>query len=204
MKKSSVYRGTFSIFTNQSESCMKMGYFNLFLFNPFAPFSGTETDPEKLQLIKIVDFLLIILFLILIWEVWKFFQKRNNSGGFFRQFKKVKLEVSFKKDKLFHPNILTLTIRNTGKHEADLDAPVLEFSKIWSKRKFKLNGINGQQVYPLYLQPGITHQLQIETATFHQYDRSIKSFYWARIFVSDVEGRKWKSNKVKLRKSLVT
>jgi len=116
----------------------------------------------------------------------------------------VKLNVVLNKDRLFRPQILTLTIRNTGKYEADLNAPVLEFRKIWSKRKFKLNGIKGQQVYPLFLQPGITHQLVIETSTFHQYDRSIKSFYWARIYISDIEGRKWKSNNVKLRKSLVT
>ncbi len=183
---------------------MKRWYINLLLFDPLALFSGNETDPEKLQLIRIIGFLLILLLLIIGWEAWKFFQKKMNSGGFFRFFKKVKLEVILEKDRLFRPQVLTMTIRNIGKYEADLDAPVIEFRKIWSIRKFKLNGIKGQQVYPLFVQPGITHQLRIETATFHQYDRTIKSFYWARIFVSDVNGHKWKSNKVKLRKSLVT
>lgn len=179
-------------------------HFNLFLFDPLALFSGNETDPEKLLLMRIIAILLLILFIIIGWEAWKLVQKKRNSGGFFRFLKKVKLEVVLEKDRLFRPQALTLTIRNIGKYEADLDAPVLEFRKIWSKRKFKLNGIKGQQVYPLFLQPGITHQLRIETSTFHQYDREIKNFYWARIDVSDVEGHKWKSNKVKLRKSLVT
>lgn len=179
-------------------------YFNLFLFDPLALFSGNETDPEKLLLMRIIAILLLVLFIIIGWEAWKLVQKKRNSGGFFRFLKKVKLEVVLEKDRLFRPQALTLTIRNIGKYEADLDAPVLEFRKIWSKRKFKLNGIKGQQVYPLFLQPGLTHQLRIETSTFHQYDREIKNFYWARIDVSDVEGHKWKSNKVKLRKSLVT
>jgi len=121
-----------------------------------------------------------------------------------RFLKTVKLEILLEKDKPLRPQLLTLTIRNTGKNEADIDAPVLEFRKIWTKRKFKLNGINGNAIYPMYISPGKTHELRIETSTFHQYDRSIKSFYWARIRVTDVDGRTWKSNSVKLRKSLVT
>lgn len=121
-----------------------------------------------------------------------------------RFFKKVKLQILLEKDKPLRPKVLTMSISNTGKNEADIDAPVLEFRKIWTKRKFKLNGINGNAIYPMYIGSGKTHQLRIETSTFHQYDRSIKSFYWARIIVTDVDGRKWKSNSVKLRKSLVT
>lgn len=121
-----------------------------------------------------------------------------------RFLKKVKLEIVLEKDKPLRPQLLTMTISNTGKNEADIDAPVLEFRKIWTKRKFKLNGINGNAIYPMYISSGKTHQLRIETSTFHQYDRSIKSFYWARIRVTDVDGRTWKSNSVKLRKSLVT
>jgi hypothetical protein len=121
-----------------------------------------------------------------------------------RFFRQVKLEVRLEKDKPLRPQWLTMTIRNTGKNEADIDAPVLEFRKIWTKRKFKLSGINGNAIYPMFIDSGKTHQLRIETSTFHQYDRSIKSFYWARVFVTDVDGRQWKSNSVKLRKSLVS
>jgi len=121
-----------------------------------------------------------------------------------RFFKIVKLEILLEKDKPLRPQLLTMTIRNTGKNEADIDAPILEFRKIWTKRKFKLNGINGNAIYPMFIDSGKTHQLRIETSTFHQYDRSIKSFYWARVIVTDIDGRQWKSNSVKLRKSLVT
>ena len=177
---------------------------NVFLFDPLALFSGNETDPEKLHLLRIIAFLVIVLGLFVAREAWKFYQAKRPFGRYFRFLSKVKLEVTLEKDRLFRPRVLTMTICNIGKKEADLNAPVIEFRKIWSKRKFKLNGIKGQQVYPLFLYPGLTHELEIETATFHQYDRAIKSFYWARIYVSDIDGYLWKSNKVKLRKSLVT
>lgn len=179
-------------------------YLGVFLFDPFGLISGQETDPEKLQLLRIIVVLSVLLGLFILREAWKFFSQPSNRKRVFSFYKKVKLEVTLEKDKVFRPQVLTMTIRNRGRHDADLNAPVIEFRKIWSRRKFKVNGINGHQVYPLFLYPGHVHQLQIETITFHQYDRSIKSYYWARIYVSDVEGRQWKSNKVKLRKSLVT
>lgn len=170
---------------------------------PLAAFSQTEQGIEKETLVQIIIVLAGILAIVLAWELNKAF-KKNYPRGISHLFKKVSLDISLEKDRLFRPKLLTLTITNTGKNEADINSPVLEFRKIWSTRKFKLNGISGKFTYPLYIEPGNTHRLRIETETFHQYDRSIKSYYWAQIFVTDVFGRKWKSKKVKLRKSLVT
>lgn len=195
---------SFPIFVIHYGSSMNDCYLGVFVFDPLVLFSGSETDPEKLQLLRIIAILAVLLGFFILREVLKFFRQPANRSRFFSFYKKVKLEVTLEKDKLFRPQILTMTIRNLGKQDADLNAPVIEFRKIWSKRKFKVNGIHGQQVYPLFLYPGHVHQLQIETITFHQYDRSIKSYYWARVYVSDAEGRQWKSNKVKLRKSMVT
>jgi len=169
-------------------------------FYPLLAFFQNKTGVETGTLIWIIIILLVLLVATLGWEIQKS-QRKRNPGGFFR---KVKLEIILEKDRLFRPQVLTLTIRNIGKNEVDITAPVLEFRKIWTKRKFKLNGINGRQNYPMFIDSGRLHQLRIETSTFHQYDRDLKSFYWARIYVSDVEGRKWKSNDVKLRKSLFT
>jgi len=175
----------------------------LSFFSPLLAISLDENAFEKQTLIQIIIILLIILFVLLVWEISRYLKKKNVKG-FSRFFKKVNLEVILEKDRVLRPNLLTMTITNIGKNEADINAPVIEFRKIWSKRKFKLSGISGKQIYPLFIDPGDKHSLRIETSTFHQYDRSIKSYYWARIFVSDVDGRKWISNKVKLRKSLVT
>lgn len=170
---------------------------------PLLSFEQNEPWPDRQTLIQIVLVLSALLVLLLTYEIARFLKGRN-SGSLTRFFKRVKLEVSLGKDRIFRPQILTLTIRNVGKRQADLEAPVLEFRKVWSKRRFKLNGTNGQQLYPMYLDSGMVHQLHLETETFHQYDRSIKSYYWARVYVRDVEGRRWRSNSIKLRKSLIT
>ncbi len=176
---------------------------NLTTSVPFSSISKLFEDVEKETLVWIVLILAAILLTIMGLELRKYV-RNNRSISFTRFFRKVQLVVSLQKDRPLRPQVLTMTIRNTGKNEADINAPVLEFRKIWTTRKFKLNGISGNQIYPMFIDAGKVHQLRIETATFHQYDRSIRSYYWARILVSDVEGRKWRSNKVKLRKSLVT
>lgn len=177
-------------------------YFLLVLDPPLLSFPQFLSGVEKETLAWIIILLSVLLLVVLGYEIQRI--QRKKSVGFFRFFRKVTLDVTLEKDRLFRPQVLTMTIRNIGKNEADIDAPVLEYRKIWSTRRFKLNGVNGNQIYPMYIHPGERHQLSIETSTFHQYDREIKSYYWARILVSDVEGRKWKSNKVKLRKSLIT
>ncbi|MDP2337147.1 MAG: hypothetical protein Q8N05_12010 [Bacteroidota bacterium] len=182
---------------------MLKGYFFLLFISPLLSFSQLASGVEKETLVWIIIVLIILLLAVLGYEIQRFLRKKK-SKGLFSYFRNVKLDVILEKDRLFRPQVLILTIRNIGKNEADIDAPVLEFRKIWTTRKFKLNGKNGNQIYPMYIGPDKMHQLNIETSSFHQYDREIKSYYWARILVSDVEGRKWKSNKVKLRKSLVT
>ncbi len=178
-------------------------YFLLLAPNPLLFLSEFSSGVDKETLILIIIALSVLLLAIFGFELFRFLRNRN-SGFLSILFRKVQLKVSVEKDRIFYPKVLTMTIRNTGNQVVDISAPVLEYRKIWSKRKFKLNGVSGQQIYPLLLDPGKVHRLPIETATFLQYDSEIKSYYWVRIYVSDVEGRKWKSNDVKLRKSLVT
>lgn len=178
-------------------------YFLLLVSNPLLFLSEFSSGVDKETLVLIIIVLSVLLLVVLGYELLQFLRSRN-SGFLSLIFRKIQLSVHVEKDRLFYPKVLTMTIRNTGNQVVDISAPVLEYRKIWSKRKFKLNGVSGQQIYPLLLEPGKVHRLPIETSTFHQYDNEIKSYYWARIYVSDVEGRKWKSNDVKLRKSLVT
>jgi hypothetical protein len=178
-------------------------YFLLLGSSPILFLSEYTSGVDKETLVLIILALSVLLIAILGFELLRFLRNRN-SGFLSIFFRKIQLKVSVEKDRLFYPKVLTMTIRNTGNRPVDISAPVLEYRKIWSKRRFKLNGVSGQQIYPLLLDPGKVHRLPIETVTFYQYDAEIKSYYWARIYVSDVEGRKWKSNDVKLRKSFVT
>jgi hypothetical protein len=177
--------------------------FLLAVFNPPLFVSELGARFEKETLVQVILILALLLVAVVSFDVWRIL-KNKGKGTIWRPLFRLKLDVFLDKDRVFHPQVLTMTIKNTGKREVEIDAPVLEFRKIWSKRKFKLNGIKGNYIYPMMVNPGDKHQLFIETARFHQYDNEIKSFYWARIYVTDVEGRRWKSNDVKLRKSLVT
>lgn len=182
---------------------MKKGLILVFLSFPLLLQSQDLSGLEKETLINIIYLLMLLLVLVLGWEFYRYFRK-NQVKPFASLFSKSKLEIELEKDKLYRPQLLTMTIRNIGKKELEFHTPVLEFRKIWSKRKFKLNGINGRQIYPLFLDPGDTHSLRIETAILYQYDKTIKSFYWAQIHVTETSGRLWRSKPVKLRKSLVT
>jgi len=202
-EKFCIYRGTFPIFGNQFRNRMIKHAVNLLVLNPIPYISRLFADVEKDTLLWIILVQSVLLLFVFGYHLVRFLKKKYPMG-IGRMFRSVKLQVTLEKDRPLRPKLLSMTIENTGKNDAEINSPVLEFRKIWSKRKFKLSGISGQQVYPMYIQSGNAHHLRIETSTFHLYDRSIKSYYWARIYVSDVEGRKWKSNKIKLRKSLVT
>lgn len=184
---------------------MTKGAIFLFTTEPNLASFLNEPDLDKSTLVQIIIILLLIILVLLTIEIRRAVLLRQSKPlNLFRFFKKVKLEVNLEKDRSFKPRILILTIRNTGTRETNIEAPVLEYRKIWTKRKFRLNGMNGNPIYPMFIDPGKVHQLRIDTTAFHEYDRSIKSFYRAKVRVRDVNGRQWKSNTVILRKSLVT
>jgi hypothetical protein len=158
---------------------------------------------EKGTLIVIIFVLTLLIVAMVGFEIVRF-ARNEGKGSPLNPFRRVKLFVFLDKDRMFYPQMLTLTIKNRGKRGVQIEAPVLEFRKVWSKRRFKLNGTNKNVLYPTYVDGLEKHQLFIETERFYHYDREIRSYYWVRVYVSDVEGRKWKSNDVKLRKSLVT
>lgn len=113
-----------------------------------------------------------------------------------------KLNIDLLKDRQYRPSVLTLKITNKSRKDIDLEAPVLCFRKIWSKRKFKLKGINRYEIYPLYLEAGKTHELRIDLSVFYSHDRKLKRFYWAKVRVMDTKGKKYSSSYITLRKSL--
>lgn len=182
---------------------MRKHFIFILLMFPFLVFGQTHVGPEG-------DRLLIgVLFLVVCAAIWWFFRnirKRSvvkpKSKSFWGRRKKVELVLS--KDRLVRPKVLTLVVRNTGNCVVDLDAPVLVFRKLWSMRKFKLKRYKNQEIYPLYLEAGKSFTLQIELVKFFEHDRKLKRFYWGRILMYDVTGRKFKSKHVSLRKSLYT
>ena len=164
-----------------------------------ALFAQNEIGPEGHKL------LWALLLVVLIAGAFLFFLKpaKKNQKKINRSlFKSYKLSISLEKDRLYYPDNLSLIVKNSGNADIDLDQPLLEFDNFWMKRKFKIKGMGSHSFYPLYLEKGKTHTLQIDLTRFYQHDKSLKKFPKAKIILSDVKGKKMGSKSIFMRKTL--
>ncbi len=159
-----------------------------------------EVGPEGWKLWMIPMLLLLILGAYLLSRRQTIKKPDSHKTKF--SFSLKRITVYLHKDRDFRPKVLIIKVKNNRRKDVDIEAPVLVFRKLWSKRKFKLKGMNRYEIYPLYLEAGKEHELQVNLSVFHEHDRSIRKFYWAKVFVSDTKGRKYSSKYVTLRKSL--
>jgi hypothetical protein len=116
--------------------------------------------------------------------------------------RKGKVRIFLDKDRRFYPDYLYLRIENIGKNDVDIDRPLITFENILSERKFRIRGTNRYSFYPLYLDSGKTHKLEIELRPFYQYDRKLKRLPKVSITVFDVQNRKLGKKSIRLRKTL--
>lgn len=172
----------------------------LFFVFPFQAFSQNEVQPEGNKLIWIIVVLMalpVVYYLLF----HKFFQKKLRIPGFNSLWKR-SLKVELIKDRQYRPNVLTLKVLNRSRKDVDLDMPTLYFRKLWTKRKFKLKGVDRYEIYPLYLEAGKSHELRIDLSVFFNYDRKLKRYLWAKVRVTDTRGKRYSSRYVILRRSL--
>ena len=172
----------------------------LFFCLPAFCFGQTEVGPDSYFLyvaIAVILGLPAILYLL-------FVGQEKGRFSFRKWFQKGRVEVELVPNRKYRPDELTLVVRNNRKKAIDLEPPVLIIRKLWTVRKFKLKGINRAEIYPLYLESGKTHELQIKLDVFHKHDSSLRSYYWARVLLKDTSGLKYSTNKITLRKSLVS
>lgn len=160
--------------------------------------ASNEIGPEGHKLM----WLLAIIAVSGLTAVFFLVKRKGAGGGKFSFPVRKKVMVDLKKDRLYYPRYLELTITNQGKSDVDLGNPMLVLSSIWVTRKFKLKGTNKNWYYPLYLMKGQSHRLTIDLHRFYGFDRTLKGLPRARVLVKDVKGRKLGSRKVLLRKTL--
>lgn len=179
---------------------MKKGFVLVFLFlYSQLIFAQNEIGPEGHKLLWV--FLVIVLIsLAFIFTTKPFNKKQKKERKPF--FPNRRLLVELKKDALYYPDNLTLTVKNTGNIDFDIDKPLLVFDNFWLKRKFKLKGMDNRTFYPLYLEKGKSHTLQIDLHRFYGHDKKLKKFPKAKIYLSDIKGKKLASRSVFLRKTL--
>lgn len=179
---------------------MRVRFLWLLLFAPVLCFGQNEVKSNAPEFFL---FLAVILFVPLLFFAGSYFLKKKN-GKKKRWFSKGKLEVRLTGNKRYRPDALTLTVRNNQSDAVDLEAPVLIFRKLWSIRQFKLKGINRAEIYPLLLESGKTHELQLKLDVFHKHDPTLRSYYWAMVRIKNTTGRNYSTNYITLRKSLIS
>jgi len=157
-----------------------------------------EIGPEGHKLLwpAVIGSVLVLLLLFLIGP-FKLKRKLN-----WPSFNKKKISIEVKKDTLYYPDELILTVKNEGEKAVDIEQPLLVFSSIWVKRKFRIKGTNNASFYPMYLDKGQSHTLSIDLNRFYKHSRSLKRLPKARIIIFEVNGQKLGSQSIYLRKTL--
>lgn len=177
---------------------MRNVFLVMLLWYPHFAFSAIESGTEDYKLTWLL--LLIIALLIIL----PLLRERGRKGKIQLRvpFTATRLKVDLVPNRRYRPGVLTLVIKNTSRKDIDVEAPVILFRKLLLIRKFKLRGIDRNVIYPLYLEAGKSHELRINLSGFHDYDTTLRKFYWARVMLSDTSGRKYRTSYVTLRKSL--
>ena len=150
---------------------------------------------------KLIWFLLIPVLIVVLFFV---FRKKDKKATAKQKpfFQRNMINIELEKDKLYYPDFLNLKVKNRGNYDIDLDKPLLILDNFWLKRKFKLKGMDNRTYYPLYLEKGKTHTLQIDLNRFYSHDKSLKKYPKAKLIIYDVKGKKLGSKSVYLRKTL--
>ena len=176
----------------------KAWIFSFFLLNSQLIFAQNEIGPEGGKLIWVI---LAILFVLVSFFI---FRKKEPKIQKVKKplFQRNRVSIEIEKDSLYYPNSLKLTVKNSGNYDIDMDKPLLILDNFWLKRKFKLKGVENRTFYPLYLEKGKKHTLQIDLTRFYSHDKTLKKFPKAKISIFDVKGRKLGSKSVFLRKTL--
>lgn len=154
-----------------------------------------EVGPDGFKLMWLLLIILILIVLIFVFSI-----KRGKKRPLFKR-EKVKIELE--KDRLYFPDYIRLSIKNIGNTDIDIDRPLMIFDNFWLKRKLRLKGTEGRIFYPLYLDKGSTHTLNIDLNHFYTYDKKLKKYPKVKMTIFNVKGRRLGSNSIYLRKTLI-
>jgi hypothetical protein len=145
---------------------------------------------------------LLYLFGFIVLAVVSYFVFRKKGTSKKPLFVRRKVSIELKKDRMYFPDNLKMKVENIGNTDIDLDKPMLILDNFWLKRKFKLKGMENRIFYPLYLEKGKTHTLNIDLNRFYLHDKNLKKYPKAIIVLSDVKGKQLGKKSIYLRKTL--
>ncbi len=166
-----------------------------------APGSAVNVKgPDGMALIGI---LILVILPVVLYFFLNWFRNRGKKKSSSANFLGRKpLHLTLEKNKLYYPDTLKLTVSNRSRHDIDLDRPLLSFSHLWLKRKFRLKGTQNYHFYPLLLEAGKTHELTIDLHHFYRHDPHLKRFPRITVSVNAVNSKRSVSQSLMIRKTL--
>ena len=110
-------------------------------------------------------------------------RKHSSSGN-------SELTLSLDGEPDFRPIVLYLRMTNRSNRVIDINAPVIVFKRWRSARKFKIRRVNESEIYPLLLDPNLSHELTIQLEPFYRKEPILRNATRVRVEVGEVHGKK--------------
>lgn len=142
--------------------------------------------PEGNKLVWVFLVLVVILLFVLLIRMKKWNIK-------FPKFSAA-LSVSVHKNKIYHPTVIQLKVKNRSGKAIVINHPVIRFKKIRQTKAFKIKSVNTSAIYPLYLEANKTHELAVALKPFFDYDQKLKRYARLRIEFG-YDGSKFKNTR---------
>jgi hypothetical protein len=110
-----------------------------------------------------------------------------------------RIEITLSGNRSLNPSYILMTVRNTGKREVDLEAPVLIFKRWRSRRKFRVLSVEHAEIYPMFMDPGQESALNISLEQFYLNVPELRRACRLGVEMKDDTGRKFKSRTIRLK-----
>lgn len=110
-----------------------------------------------------------------------------------------KIDISLSGDRTSNPSYVMMVVRNTGKREVDLNAPILIFRRWRSKRMFRVLSVRESDIYPMLMDPGQESVVNISLEQFYRDVPELRRACRLSVEMKDDTGRKFKSRTIRLK-----
>jgi hypothetical protein len=92
-----------------------------------------------------------------------------------------------------------MVVRNIGKRDVDLDAPVLIFRRWRSKRMYRILTVRESEIYPMLLDLGQESVINISLEQFYHEVPELRRACRLEVEMKDDTGKRFKSRIIRLK-----
>jgi len=160
-----------------------------------------ELSPAVSTLLKWALIIIVLLIVFFIFNSTRAFAKGTPGKklSFRKRTQSIDVEITLIKSRRFNPSNIGMMVTNTGTKEIDLYAPVIIFSRWFTKRKFRILKVEHSEIYPILLEPGKTSALDILLDQFYEAVPGLQLACRMSVEMKDRNGKRFKSRTIRLK-----